>query len=68
MAPQGEPQVQFKLPPSGLPGSSSETLIWSLLPRLLLPHLRWSWAQLWQHSMTLGLKACTTTARLHDFL
>uniref|UniRef100_A0A8C6GZG4 Uncharacterized protein n=1 Tax=Mus spicilegus TaxID=10103 RepID=A0A8C6GZG4_MUSSI len=52
MAAQGEPQVQFNLS-SGLPESSLEILTWSLLPCLLLPHLRWSWTQLWQHSTSM---------------
>uniref|UniRef100_A0A2K5E6P0 Uncharacterized protein n=1 Tax=Aotus nancymaae TaxID=37293 RepID=A0A2K5E6P0_AOTNA len=49
MATQGEPQVH---PSSGLLGSSLETLIWNLLPCLLLPHRRLSWTQLWQRSMS----------------
>uniref|UniRef100_A0A8C9HZV8 Uncharacterized protein n=1 Tax=Piliocolobus tephrosceles TaxID=591936 RepID=A0A8C9HZV8_9PRIM len=52
MAARGEPQVQFKLPSSGLLGSLLETLSWSWLPCLLLPYERLSWTQLWQCSMS----------------
>uniref|UniRef100_A0A8C8UAY2 Uncharacterized protein n=1 Tax=Peromyscus maniculatus bairdii TaxID=230844 RepID=A0A8C8UAY2_PERMB len=47
MAAQAELQVQLKLVLS-----SCETLIWSLMPCLFLPRLRWSRTQLWQHSMS----------------
>uniref|UniRef100_A0A5F8H9N3 Uncharacterized protein n=1 Tax=Monodelphis domestica TaxID=13616 RepID=A0A5F8H9N3_MONDO len=49
MAAQGEPQVS---PSFGLLENLLETLIWSLLPCLLLHLQRLSWTQHWQHSMS----------------
>uniref|UniRef100_A0A8C5ZQ38 Uncharacterized protein n=1 Tax=Marmota marmota marmota TaxID=9994 RepID=A0A8C5ZQ38_MARMA len=50
---QGEPQVQFNLS-SGFLESSLETLTWSLLSCLLLPHHTLSWTPLcYIHSLSL---------------
>uniref|UniRef100_A0A5F9C7Q1 Uncharacterized protein n=1 Tax=Oryctolagus cuniculus TaxID=9986 RepID=A0A5F9C7Q1_RABIT len=51
VAVQAEPHAQFKLPSSGLLESLWETLIWSLLPCLLLPHQGLSWSQPGQHRL-----------------
>uniref|UniRef100_A0A8D2H1J7 Uncharacterized protein n=1 Tax=Urocitellus parryii TaxID=9999 RepID=A0A8D2H1J7_UROPR len=52
MAEQGEPQVQLN-PSSGSLESSLETLTWSLLPCLLLPHQRLSRTLPWWCSVSM---------------
>uniref|UniRef100_A0A8C5ZYA6 Uncharacterized protein n=1 Tax=Marmota marmota marmota TaxID=9994 RepID=A0A8C5ZYA6_MARMA len=52
MATLGEPQMQYN-PSSGSLESSLETLTWSLLPCLLLPHQRLAWTPLWQRNMSM---------------